>query len=97
MKRYRIHTSQNLTKNGQLGVWLFLFSPIVGGASYYWLMAESFRRLNVLPVIPAVFMVAAGIAFLGGAVMVLIGRTFSHSVNEIDPAEAKQSEGLWMR
>lgn len=97
MKRYKIHTTQSLDANGKIGVWLFLLSPIVGGGCYYWFLVESLRRYAGTPALPALLMIAAGLAFFGGAVMILLGRTFSHTMQEVAPAEKQQSEGLWMQ
>lgn len=97
MKSYRIVTSQNLTQNGLLGVWLFLLSPIFGGAFYYWYLVTLSSVRGTHPALPASLVMLSGLGFLGGAVLIIVGRTLTHSVTEIDSSETGKTEGLWMR
>lgn len=82
--RYEIASRQRFTDNGQIGVGLFLGSPILSGIGYAWL-------LNMLPDDPAfgpsLILFLSGMGFLIGCVMMLIGRQQSFDVRTIAVAQ----------
>lgn len=84
---YVIETTQKLTKGGVMGVWLFLGGPVVSGIGLAILSAQ---RQSFSPnlSVPLIVMAAGGMAFLAGALLVLIGRQQSHSVRTIRPMRA---------
>ncbi len=89
MKKLYIHTTQQFDANGRTGAWLFMLSPIAGGASCYWYMVEMADRYLGQPQLAVLLMVASGLTFLGSMIMLLVGRTQTHAVYEV---EAKQDE-----
>lgn len=90
MMKYRIHTTQQLDENGRIGAWLFVGSPVVSGLCYYWFQVQAAKTYggNIAP--PAIFMALAGVAFLVGCILLLVGRSQSHTVFE---AESTYSNG----
>ncbi|MFC0804809.1 hypothetical protein ACFHWW_04880 [Ensifer sp. P24N7] len=82
---FEISSSQSLDSTGRLGALLFIFSPVLEAACYWWLLNEladyEFRR-NLWG--PGLGLIACGISFLGGLVMVIVGREQRHIVREVD-------------
>jgi hypothetical protein len=94
MRRYEIETYQRLNEMGRVGIWLLMLSPLAGGASYYWFLVQITKRYGSGSTgLPALCMVACGLAFIGGAILLLIGREYHHSARELDD-EGKKG-GLW--
>jgi len=92
-KIFRIKGEQRLTQTGKIGAWLFVLSPIASGIFYYWFLVQAAKAYNGQPGIPLALLVISGMTFLGGAIMVLVGRSFSYYAQEDDPAAA--TKGLW--
>lgn len=89
MKKLYVHTTQQFDANGRTGAWLFMLSPIAGGASYYWYVVEMAKEYFGQPGLAVVLMIASTLTFLGSMIMLLVGRTQTHAVYEV---EAKQEE-----
>ncbi|MBP1844738.1 hypothetical protein J2046_003005 [Rhizobium petrolearium] len=89
----KIIMTQTLNDNGRLGAWLFIVSPVVGGACYAWLVSELQHRLSSNLWLAAGLVFLSGLAFLVGAVLVLIGRSYTAAVVPSEPAE--ETKGLW--
>ena len=78
--KYSIQTTQSLDQNGKLGAWLFVLSPVASGACYYWFLVEAMKNYGGNPTVPLLLTVGSACSFLGGAVLLLVGRTQSHIV-----------------
>jgi hypothetical protein len=74
--RYQIYTRSHLNADGVHGAWLFMLSPILNGLAWWWY----FREPDMWPLIA---IVATAIAFLGGFILLLVGRDYDSKVDEI--------------
>ncbi|WP_018900425.1 hypothetical protein [Rhizobium sp. 2MFCol3.1] len=95
-KVFKIAGEQTLTQNGKLGAWLFVLSPLASGLCYYWFLVEAGKTYGGQPEIPLALMVGAGLAFLGGLVMIIVGRSYSYRAYEEEQKPA-ESGGLWSK
>lgn len=74
-------TKIRLNTFGRLGAWLFIAGPLVTAMSIYWLTgavaATRFTPLTVYNLLPHIAGITIGtIAFLGGAILLLVGREY---------------------
>jgi hypothetical protein len=90
--RIEISSSQSLNSTGKMGALLFIFSPILEAACYWWLINELAQTYGREPLLPSLGLIVCSIAFLGGLVMVIVGRDQQHVLREVDPEHTK---GLW--
>jgi hypothetical protein len=78
---------QRFNETGKLGILLLLASPLASGASYAWLLSgladESARTSSIIG--PSLLLIICSLAFLIGAIAVLIGRELITTVTTADP------------
>ncbi|KQS83418.1 hypothetical protein [Rhizobium sp. Leaf383] len=90
--RYVIESSQKFTKTGSLGAWLFVCAPILVAIGLVWLSKEQ-RSYSPDPAVPALVIGVASIGFLLGAVLIVVGRTQTHTVSTVEVHGSKGSGG----
>lgn len=83
-----MHSVQRFTADGKVGVALLLGSPLVSGASYAWLLAALNDPYNHNLFAPSALLILSGLAFIGGALAVLIGREQITTVTNIEAHKA---------
>jgi hypothetical protein len=74
--RYQIYSRPRLDADGVHGAWLFMLSPILNGLSWWWYFGQPGMW-------PLIAIVGTAIAFLGGFILLLIGRDYDSKVDEI--------------
>ncbi|MEO3386045.1 hypothetical protein [Mesorhizobium sp. CAU 1741] len=90
MSRYEITGTSFFTPNGVWGAWLFVCGPCVSGVGYAILLREVGSRFTQPSLmLPGFLMIAGGLAFLLGAVMMLVGRGQTLVAREIVPRHAQ--------
>lgn len=83
-----MHSIQRFTAEGKIGVALLLTSPFASGACYAWLLhglASEWRQNDLFA--PSVLLIVSGLAFIIGALAVLIGR---EQITTVTSVEAQQ-------
>lgn len=64
---FTMQATQSFTSDGRMGVWAMLLSPVASGILWAWFLKEPGMLALTL-------LVASGLAFIGGCLLVLIGR-----------------------
>ncbi len=91
-KRIEMSSSQLLNDTGILGAWMFVCSPVVAAAVYWWLVSELARGESLF--FPTLGLIICNVACLAGLVMVIVGRDQHYIVREVDPDPTKRVR-LW--
>ena len=71
--KYTVTTRTRLNADGVYGTWMFVLSPAIQLLAWLWLEPGIIRLIVVI---------LAGMAFLGGFVFLLIGRTQTSRIDE---------------
>ena len=93
---YEMNTRQVLTDGGKCGVWLTLGSSVVSTMTWFWPVIMYGRDAEFNAISPAVLVLllaACGFAFIGGCILLLIGREQVTTVRRV--ARTKPDEQLW--
>ncbi|QKC83278.1 hypothetical protein [Mesorhizobium sp. NZP2077] len=73
--KYRVTTRSRLNGDGVHGVWLLLASPVIQVIGWFWYVsAPGWWPIGLITV--------TSLAFLGGFVLLLVGRDFDSVVDE---------------
>ncbi|WP_429820267.1 hypothetical protein [Ensifer sp. B1-9] len=93
-KYFEVMSIQRLTPVGKLGAWLFILSPIFDGFFYWWLINELAEASDYSRNLwgPSLCMIVSTMTFLGGLVMVIVGREQRSVFQEFD-----HDPGNWWR
>lgn len=87
-RRIEISSSQLLNPTGVLGAWMFVCSPLVDAAVYWWFVRELARGESLF--LPTLGLIICTVACLAGLVMVIVGREQHYTVREVDPHPTKR-------
>lgn len=79
---YELHTRQVFTDEGRWGVKLMLVSPILSGIFYWLLFLALSNGEQGRAIVYSLVLIACGLAFIGGGILIIIGRRQITAVNK---------------
>ena len=92
-----VSTQVELDVTGERGAMLFIWSPILGGACYYWWIVEAAQALHPqlgetnLSWLAALGVAAGAVGWSMGVIRLLTGRVYRHAV-KIDAEDQRPAE-----
>lgn len=73
--RYRVTTRSRLNQDGVFGAWMLIVSPLLQASGWRWYLAvPEWRALGLIAI--------TSVTFLGGFVLLMIGRDYDSTVDE---------------